>query len=339
MAANVVGDEFRILCQSYTYHELVGAHTGTISGRRLWLYRIDLMNRSRFNGKSWTVRQLNPPARIESMLDEARLVADSPLVLAEYYLWNESQYQVQGWDTDANRPAGRLLRIPGSSEFYNATPFFSPSTLCVYTASNRRLVLQDQTATWALDTVGGQRIHPDGLADMINRCAAISRPMREQVDPVITDDLRFLLVVPPHLSAPDAHEQFSLDGVAYSFKEFGYYAESGSPTLRPFSIQEGHKGFGGAASDAGRLLLLYGDDTGLLLRSADGSFEAQTAAPSQVLTTFKYNRPGFIPQTIFWNTARGQVVVWSMGEQVLVWDYKTGQARLLPDPTAGKPRR
>jgi len=332
LTGNLVGDEFHILCQSYSYHELVGAHIGTISNRRFWMYRVDLADRQQFKGRSWTKQEMQAPGDVASRLDEARLVSGSPLVVVEHFLWDEEQYELQRWELDTHRLIGPIYRIPGNSDdFYNTSGFISPPSLHAFTGSGRRLVVHENNVARVKDVTTWQQMEVPGLTEMINRCAAVGRTSSEQTSPRFTEDLRFLLIVPKYLvvmpARPNPHRMFELAGRSYSFNDYGYYGDRKSQNLEPFTMRRDGKCFLDAESDGRTLLTLYTDQAEILHCSLDGSFQTRTSTPPAMSEDWRdYAR-------VYWDTPRARLVIWRSGE-LIVWDYKAGRTRVLHDPTA-----
>lgn len=308
LTSNLAGDEFHILCQSYAYHQLVGAHAGTISNRRFWMYRIDLEDRQQFKGRSWTMQEIQPPVEVPSRLDEARLVSGSSLVVVEHFLWDEEQYELQRWELDTHRLIGPIFRIPGDSNtFYNTGGFRSPQSLHAFTGSGRRLVLHENNVARVKDVTTWQDIEVPGLTEMINRCAAVGRTSPEQTRPRFTEDLRFLLIIPPYLNVmparPNPHSMFELAGRSYSFKDYGYFGDRNSQDVEPFPMRRNGKCFLDAESDGGTLLMLYTDRAEILLCSLDGSFQTRTSTPRSTSKDWReYAR-------VYWDTPRARLVI------------------------------
>lgn len=330
LTGNFEGNELHILCQSYSYHELVGAHAGTFSNRRFWMYRVDLEDRPQFKGRSWTKQEIRAPGAVASRLDEARLVSGSPLVVVEHFLWEQEQYELQRWELETHHLMGPIFRIPGNSDdFYNTGGFLSPQSLHAFTGSGRRLVVHENNVARVKDVTTWQDIDVPGLTEMINRCAAVGRRSSEETSPRFTEDLRFLLIVPPHLPVmrahPNPHATFELAGRSYSFKDYGYYGDRNSQAVEPFPMRRDGKCFLDAESDGGTLMMLYTDKADILLCSLDGSFKARTSTPPAMSEDWRdYSR-------VYWDTPRARLVIWRGGE-LLVWDYKTGKTRVLHGP-------
>jgi len=320
----VVGNELRVLFADYTSYELVGTHTRSGGNLHYVLYRLDLDGRPRFRGRTWSAEAVPLPSDSLAQFTDPHLVAGSDQWVLQDYDWDRRQGSLMTYDP-ATRRISREQTLCPLTGF--SSEFASDWQTCLFTPSYRFVLIREGTRAPARATLGGS-IEPPKLQEMVIRCHDIALRWQLVSTPLLSDDLRCLVVRPDPTGPPRRPRPYQTPELGLDANEQGFFCERESLIIRPIALNRDGLRFITANSVDGQLKLVYVGAHEVLVTDADGRHELVfRIGGSPTLPGYSYSSSGFWP--LLWDSAQARLILTDNSADVAVLDLRSGRIARL----------